>query len=119
MRTKSAYVLIMAAAERKLSQWPPLELQAGPLMMDLSPHCTATGNRGWEDSRRTREKKGKRLPSWLAAKPGLGHLALLLDPGPSPLKATLWALNHRGDRREFSTKEPLPVCGSPCGLCAP
>lgn len=28
------------------------------------------------------EDKGKRLPSWLAAKPGLGHLALLLDPGP-------------------------------------
>lgn len=43
MRTKSAYVFIMVAAERELSQWTPLELQAGPLMMEFNPSLYSQG----------------------------------------------------------------------------
>ena len=69
MRTKSAYVFIKAAAERKLPQWMPLQLQAGPLIVEFNPsfYSILQQNQAW------------------------GAIALILDPGPSPLKVALWA----------------------------
>lgn len=81
MRRKSAYILLMTAAERKLSQW---SCRGAPSLWSLTPHFTDEGDLDRENGLKTGEK-GAEI-SWLVsckARPG----AHCPDGGPRALSS--------------------------------
>lgn len=58
----------MTAAERKWSQWTPLELQVGPLIMESDPSCDTRGTLRLREWTEDKGKKGAEVSQLVSSK---------------------------------------------------